>query len=56
MSSFMQGDRVFHTKFGYGDVIGVEGDKLEINFDKAGVKKVVARFIVSAADADNIPF
>ena len=56
VSSFMQGDRVFHTKFGYGDVIGVEGDKLEINFDKAGVKKVVARFIVSAADADNIPF
>ena len=56
VSSFMQGDSVFHTKFGYGDVIGVEGDKLEINFDKAGVKKVVARFIVSAADADNIQF
>ncbi len=41
------GDRVFHQKFGYGEIIGIEGDKLDIAFDKAGTKKVVARFVVS---------
>jgi DNA helicase-2/ATP-dependent DNA helicase PcrA len=47
------GVRVFHQKFGYGAVIGTEGDKLEIAFDKAGVKKVVAKFVTAA---DDIPF
>ena len=50
---FGLGDRVFHQKFGYGAVIGTEGDKLEIAFEKAGVKKVVARFVTAT---DNIPF
>jgi DNA helicase-2/ATP-dependent DNA helicase PcrA len=50
------GDRVFHRKFGYGDVVGVEGDKLDIAFDKAGSKKVVAKFVVEAARADDVPF
>ena len=56
VSSFGLGDRVFHQKFGYGAVTGIEGDKLEIAFDKAGVKNVVARFVVSADQADDIPF
>ncbi|MFD0980824.1 ATP-dependent helicase [Tropicimonas aquimaris] len=56
VSSFGQGDRVFHKKFGYGAVVGVEGDKLEIAFDKAGVKKIVAHFVVPAASADDVPF
>jgi DNA helicase-2/ATP-dependent DNA helicase PcrA len=56
VSSFAQGERVFHQKFGYGHVTGIEGDKLEIAFEKAGVKKVVARFIVAATQADDIPF
>ncbi len=56
VSAFTEGERVFHTKFGYGEIIAVEGDKLEIAFDKAGTKKVVSRFIVAAADAGNIPF
>ena len=56
VSAFTEGDRVFHQKFGYGEVMGIEGDKLDIEFDKAGSKKVVARFIVSAAQADDIPF
>ena len=47
------GVRVFHQKFGYGAVIGTEGDKLEIAFDKAGVKKVVAKFVTAA---DDVPF
>ena len=50
---FGLGDRVFHQKFGYGAVIATEGDKLEIAFDKAGVKKVVAKFVTGA---DDIPF
>jgi DNA helicase-2/ATP-dependent DNA helicase PcrA len=53
VSSFGMGDRVFHQKFGYGAVIGIEGDKLEISFDKAGVKKVVASFVTAP---DDVPF
>ncbi|SLN41062.1 ATP-dependent helicase [Roseisalinus antarcticus] len=56
VSAFAEGDRVFHKKFGYGAVQGIEGDKLDIAFDKAGSKKVVARFVVAAAQADDIPF
>ena len=53
VSSYTVGDRVFHQKFGYGEVMGIEGDKLEIEFDKAGSKKVVARFVM-AADEDTV--
>ncbi len=53
LPAFGLGDRVFHQKFGYGAVVGVEGDKLEIAFDKAGVKKIVARFVTAP---DDIPF
>ena len=44
-SGFVRGERVFHQKFGMGDVKSVEGDKLEIAFDRAGRKKVVASFV-----------
>jgi DNA helicase-2/ATP-dependent DNA helicase PcrA len=40
-----RGQRVFHQKFGYGKVMAVDGDKLEIAFDKAGPKKVMAGFV-----------
>ena len=56
VSSFLMGERVFHQKFGYGAVIGIEGDKLEIEFEKAGIKKVVSRFVAAADAADDIPF
>jgi DNA helicase-2/ATP-dependent DNA helicase PcrA len=56
VSSFTAGDRVFHQKFGYGEVMAVEGDKLDIAFDKAGQKKVVARFVVASDAADDVPF
>ena len=45
VSSHSVGERVFHQKFGYGQVANIEGDKLQINFDKAGVKKVVSNFV-----------
>jgi DNA helicase-2/ATP-dependent DNA helicase PcrA len=56
VSAFSEGDRVFHRKFGYGTVEATEGDKLEVAFDKAGVKHVVAGFVVAAAEVDDIPF
>ena len=56
VSAFSTGDRVFHQKFGYGMIQGIEGDKLDIAFDKAGAKHVVARFVVSAEQADDVPF
>ncbi|MFT5631364.1 MAG: DNA helicase-2/ATP-dependent DNA helicase PcrA [Gammaproteobacteria bacterium] len=56
VSAFSIADRVFHQKFGYGEVMGIEGDKLVIEFDKAGSKHVVARFIVPADQADDVPF
>ncbi len=43
--AFQKGDRVFHQKFGYGRIISVEGGKLEIAFEKAGSKKVMASFV-----------
>lgn len=39
------GARVFHEKFGYGNVLSVEGNKLEIEFEKAGTKRVVDSFV-----------
>ena len=39
------GDRVFHRKFGYGRIRSVDGDKLEVAFDKAGIKKIIDRFV-----------
>ncbi|WP_372893216.1 ATP-dependent helicase [Rhodosalinus sp.] len=53
VSAYAVGERVFHQKFGYGAIIGIEGDKLEVDFEKAGPKKVVARFVTAA---DDIPF
>jgi len=53
VSAHTIGERVFHQKFGYGTVEGIEGDKLEIAFEKAGPKKVVARFVTGV---DDVPF
>ncbi|MGE5547200.1 MAG: ATP-dependent helicase [Solirubrobacterales bacterium] len=44
-AGFDPGDRVFHQKFGNGTVVAVDGDKLEISFDKAGTKKVLDSFV-----------
>ncbi len=47
-SHYQIGARVFHQKFGYGRVRLVEGNKLTIDFDKAGEKKVVDSFVKPA--------
>ncbi len=39
------GTRVFHSKFGYGAVTAIDGNKLEIDFEKAGHKRVLDSFI-----------
>jgi DNA helicase-2/ATP-dependent DNA helicase PcrA len=44
-SEFTLDDRVFHQKFGYGQVVKVDGNKLTIAFEKAGEKKVVDSFV-----------
>jgi DNA helicase-2/ATP-dependent DNA helicase PcrA len=43
--SFTVGERVFHQKFGYGHVEEVEEDKLIVNFDFSGPKRVLSSFI-----------
>ena len=40
--------RVFHQKFGYGKVLSADGNKLEISFEKTGIKTVMKDFITLA--------
>lgn len=54
--AFGVGDRVFHVKFGYGEVIDLEGDTALIEFDKAGSKHVKAGFLKPAVGLDDVPF
>ena len=44
-SNFNEGERVFHIKFGYGAVASVDGNKLTIDFEKAGRKMVLETFV-----------
>jgi DNA helicase II / ATP-dependent DNA helicase PcrA len=44
-SKFAVGDRVFHMKFGNGSIASIEGNKLTIDFDKAGQKRVLDGFV-----------
>jgi len=44
-TSPLVGLRVYHSSFGYGRIVDVDGDKCEVNFDKAGKKKILANFL-----------
>lgn len=44
-SKFQDGSRIFHQKFGYGQILNVENDKLDIQFEKSGRKKIIASFV-----------
>ncbi|MHB0954678.1 MAG: ATP-dependent helicase [Allorhizobium sp.] len=44
-SKFSLGDRVFHIKFGNGNIAAIEGNKLTIDFDRAGQKRVLDGFV-----------
>ena len=52
-SIFSKEDRVFHQKFGYGVVQHIDGDKILVNFEKAGTKNVMASYLF---DENNLPF
>ncbi len=39
------GLRVFHSKFGYGVIAEIEGNKLEIDFEQSGRKRVLDSFV-----------
>jgi DNA helicase-2/ATP-dependent DNA helicase PcrA len=47
-SAFATGQRIFHHKFGYGQILEVSGDKLQIAFDKAGTKTIIHSFVEPA--------
>ncbi|NNM75375.1 UvrD-helicase domain-containing protein [Sphingomonas sp. ID1715] len=44
-SDLALGQRVFHQKFGYGTIAEIEGNKLEIDFEQAGRKRVMDSFV-----------
>ena len=44
-SDISLGQRVFHSKFGYGTVAEIEGNKLEIDFEQSGRKRVLDSFV-----------
>jgi DNA helicase II / ATP-dependent DNA helicase PcrA len=44
-SPFDPGERVFHQKFGYGEITRVDGNKLTIDFEHAGEKRVIDSFV-----------
>ncbi|MFN8830223.1 MAG: ATP-dependent helicase [Labrys sp. (in: a-proteobacteria)] len=44
-SAFAIGERVFHQKFGYGRITETDGNKLTVDFEKAGTKRVVDSFV-----------
>jgi DNA helicase-2/ATP-dependent DNA helicase PcrA len=48
VTDFEIGHRVFHEKFGYGRISRVDGNKLTIDFDKAGEKRVLDSFVTLA--------
>ena len=39
------GERIFHQKFGYGRIKLIDGNKLTVEFEKAGIKKVIDTFV-----------
>jgi DNA helicase-2/ATP-dependent DNA helicase PcrA len=47
-AAFKPGERVLHQKFGPGTVADVDGNKLTIDFDNAGRKRVVDSFVERA--------
>jgi DNA helicase II / ATP-dependent DNA helicase PcrA len=47
-AGFATGERVFHQKFGPGIVAAIDGNKLTVDFDKAGRKMVLDSFMQRA--------
>ena len=47
-AEFQTGERVFSLKFGYGEIVAMSDDKLQIEFEQAGSKRIVASHIQKA--------
>jgi DNA helicase-2/ATP-dependent DNA helicase PcrA len=41
----IDGSRVFHQKFGYGNIINYDGEKAEVNFDKSSIQKIFIKYL-----------
>ncbi|MDB9923904.1 hypothetical protein OAC90_00310 [Planktomarina sp.] len=56
MAIFNLGEGVVHDKFGYGEIMNIEGEKLDIEFDNVGSKTIIAQYIKKVDDqyAQNI--
>ncbi len=44
-STYRLGERIFHDKFGYGAIAAIDGNKLTIDFEKSGRKRVLDSFV-----------
>ena len=44
-ATYKTGERIFHQKFGYGTISAVSGNKLTVDFEKAGEKRVISTFV-----------
>jgi hypothetical protein len=56
-ASLSVGSRVFHERFGDGDVIGSDDlNRLVVKFDKVGDKRVVPAFLEKRHSAEIIAF
>ena len=47
-TNFKVGDKVVHDKFGAGVVAAIDGNKLTVDFEEAGRKRVVESFVAPA--------
>ncbi|MEC7488727.1 MAG: UvrD-helicase domain-containing protein [Pseudomonadota bacterium] len=46
--ALLAGTRIFHQKYGYGTITSNDGGRLEVDFEKAGMKKVMESFVETA--------
>ncbi|PCI51520.1 MAG: hypothetical protein COB49_01510 [Alphaproteobacteria bacterium] len=47
-SAYKISDRVFHDKFGYGVIMACDGNKLEVDFEKGSLRKIMDNFVSPA--------
>ena len=44
-SESVEGSRVFHNKFGYGNIISIDGEKADVKFEKSDQKKIFIKYL-----------
>ena len=43
-------EKVFHQKFGYGQITRIDGDTIDVSFEKSGEKKVKSNYLLCKAN------